>query len=116
MADESDSSVEEARKAIVLARLAAAEASRKADRDKRKEEASSLTDPRESIAQYLAEFSSLTTAMQSELQAVLDMPETQRDAKQIQGQLDDLTARAFQVRFMQANVGCAWLPGNLTCT
>lgn len=101
MVEESDSSAEEARKAIVLARLAAAEASRKADRDKRKEEASFLTDPRESIAQYLVEFSSLTSTMQGELQAVLAMPEVQRDAKQIQGILDDLTARAFQVSMMR---------------
>lgn len=97
MAEASDS-VEEARQ-IVLARLAAAEAERKAAAAERKEVATALSDPGESISKYLAEFSSTLARLHGSLEALLStQPEaSSRDLKSVQEQLDALTAEAFQV-------------------
>lgn len=85
---------ETARKDVVIGKLAAAEAARRQERDRRREEATEKTDPRESIAQYLSEFNSQTSALDQELEALsLD-----NEPKRIQELLDEMTAKAFQVR------------------
>ena len=95
--DEASDGVEEARQ-IVLARLAAAEAERKAAAAERKEVATALSDPGESISKYLAEFSSTLAGLHGGLEALRStQPEASRDPKGMQEQLDALTAEAFQV-------------------
>ena len=99
--DEASDGVEEARQ-IVLARLAAAEAERKAAAAERKEVANALSDPGESISKYLAEFSSALAGLHGGLEALRSTQpeEASRDPKKVQEQLDALTAEAFQVHMI----------------
>jgi hypothetical protein len=88
---------EAARKEAVLSKLAAAEAARRQERDRRREETTDHSEPRESIAQYLSEFNRLTSALHQDLEG-LNGSSPENESKQVQELLDEMTARAFQVR------------------
>lgn len=107
--DPAASSSSAAAPVAVLDKLAALEVARRAERDKRREDARALADPRESIAQFLAAFAAQQQGVDDALKLLAEERQRQEEAAgtgappaaaaaaSLQGRLDGLAAEVLSL-------------------
>lgn len=99
-ADEEDVAAEARRRDAMIAKLAALEAARKVESEKRREEAAEAADPRESIAAFLREFAGQQATVTDSLAALHKEHAENKiaDFKQAEMRLDGIAEAVFDVR------------------